>query len=321
MHNDKDIGRRLTLTVCLLAGLVLSLTVRLAGQTNDPVFTQYMNSMQTINPAYAGMWDKVGIQVFTRRYFLGQDKAPLVTSATFYKPIKNDNNGLGLNIMEEHFGHEDRITVTLDYSYQVKLDWHTYLRLGLKVGILNYNNLLTKYNLDPWNYPDAAFQEDVHIPALLKWGIGGLVYTRDYYIGLSIPQIVENDFEANRNNYQSMAEVRYAYLLGGYFFRRQRQIRFKPTLMIKAAIGEPIQADFAANWMFFDKFWIGGMYRTNNTAAIITQFVMMKNIRFGYAMEFPFGKEIWKYQIGTHEFRLVYEFDFYKRPYVEKQYF
>ncbi|MGD9929773.1 MAG: type IX secretion system membrane protein PorP/SprF [Mangrovibacterium sp.] len=321
MRNDKNIRGRLRLTGCLLTGLLLLLAVRSAGQLTDPVFTQYMNSMQTINPAYAGMWDKVGIQVFTRRYFLGQDKAPLVTSVSMYKPIKNDNNGLGLNIVEEHFGYEDRLTITADYSYQVKLDWKTYLRLGVKVGILNYNNLLTKYKLDPWNYPDVAFQDDVHIPAMLKWGIGGLVYSRDYYIGLSIPQLVENDFQANRNNFSSMAEVRYAYLLGGYFFGRQRQIRFKPTLMVKAAMGEPVQADFAANWLFFDKFWIGAMYRTNNTAAILTQFVMMKNIRFGYAMEMPFGKEIWKYQIGTHEFRLVYEYDFYKRPYVRKQYF
>lgn len=310
-------GRSLPVVAVLC--LLFSLTGK--AQLTDPVFTQYMNSMQTINPAYTGMWDKIGVQAFTRRYYLGQNKAPLVSSASMYKPVKNSNNALGLDIIEEHFGYEDKLTMTLNYAYQVKLDWHTYLRLGLKAGIINYSNLLTRYQLDPDDNPDAAFQDDVHLNFQPAWGVGGLIYSRDYYVGLSMPQIIHNEFKANRNNYSAIANVRYAYLLGGYFFGRQRQVRFKPTAMIKLSLDAPIQADLGANLLFFDKFWIGGMYRTNNVAAVITQFVMMQNIRLGYAVEFPFGREIWKYQMGTHEFRVVYEFDFYKRPNVRRQYF
>jgi len=288
----------------------------------EPVFTQYMNGMQTINPAYAGMWEKVGVQVFTRRYFVGQEGAPLMAAATWYKPVKNDNNGIGLNITNEHIGYENKLTVAADYSYQVKLDWKTFLRLGLKVGFINYDNLLTRYDLD-WGQddPDPAFATDIHQHMMLKWGVGALIYTRDYYIGLSIPQIISNKFRADVTNFSSLADVRYAYLLGGYFFGRQRQVRFKPTVLLKGAIGGEFTADFSANWLFYDKFWAGVMYRTNNTAAIVTQFVMMKNVRFGYAMEFPFGREIFKYQLQTHEIRVVYEFDFYRRPYTRKQYF
>jgi len=288
----------------------------------DPVFTQYMNGMQTINPAYAGMWEKVGVQVFTRRYFLGQEGAPLLNALTWYKPVKNDNNGIGLDISNEHIGYENKLTVTGDYSYQVRLDWKTNLRLGLKVGIINYDNLLTRYDLD-WgpDDPDPAFSTDIHQGIMLKWGVGALMYTRDYYIGLSIPQIISNKFRADIMNFSSLADVRYAYLLGGYFFGRQRQVRFKPTMLIKAALGEPISVDVAANWLFYDKFWIGAMYRTDNTAAALIQFVMMKSMRFGYAIEFPFGREIFKYQLQTHEIRVVYEFDFYRRPWTRKQYF
>ena len=288
----------------------------------EPVFTQYMNGMQTINPAYAGMWEKVGLQAFTRRYFLGQEGAPLIMAFSYYKPVKNDNNGLGLNITEEHIGYENKLTLAADYSYQVKLDWKTYLRLGLKVGFINYDNLLTRYDLD-WgdDTPDEAFSSDIHQHMMLKWGVGALIYSRDFYIGLSMPQIISNTYRSDVANFSSLADVRYAYLLGGYFFGRQRQIRFKPTMLIKAAIGEKLQVDLAANWLFWDKFWVGTMYRTNNTAALVTQFVMMKNMRFGYAIELPFGREIFKYQLQTQEIRVVYEFDFYHRPYTRKQYF
>lgn len=305
----------------LLAITLFLFATQSMAQLTDPIFTQYMNSMQTINPSYSGMWDKIGIQVFTRQYYVGHDKAPLVSSVSMYKPVKNENNGLGVDIVDERLGYEEKLTITANYAYQVKLDWHTYLRLGVKAGFVNYANLLTKYRLDPDYTPDDAFQKDVHMYFMPAWGVGALVYTRDYYVGLSVPQIINNDFQANRNNFSSLANVRYAYLLGGYFFGRQRQVRFKPTAMIKAAFNQPIQADVSANFLFFDKFWIGGMYRSNNTVAVITQFVMLPNIRFGYAAEFPFGREIWKYQAGTHEFRVVYEVDFYKRPYVRKQYF
>ncbi|MGQ8338918.1 PorP/SprF family type IX secretion system membrane protein [Sunxiuqinia sp. A32] len=287
----------------------------------DPVFTQYMNSMQTVNPAYAGMWDRMGFQVFTRQHYVGHNKAPLTNSIVMYKPVKNKPNGIGLNIIDDRIGYEKRLSVTFDYAFEVRLDWKTYLRYGLKAGFINFDNILTDYELFPDGVPDPNFQDDADINFMPNWGVGALVYSRDYYISLSIPQILESKFKANRNNYSTLAELRYAYLMGGYLFGRQRQIRFKPTFMVKGIRRGRVQADFAANVLFYDKFWIGGMYRTNQTAAAMVQFVFLKNLQFGYAIEYPFGKDIRKYQLGTHEFRVVYEYDIYKRPYTRKHYF
>lgn len=287
----------------------------------DPIFTQYMTSIQTVNPAYAGMWEKVGIQVFTRRYYVGHDGAPLTRAVSFYSPVKNENNGIGLNIVDDRIGYEKKLTITGDYAFQVRLDWKTYLRLGLKAGIINYDNLLTQYKLYPDGIDDPLFMEDVDINFMVSWGLGAMVYSKDYYISFSIPQIIENNFQANRNNYSSLAELRYAYLIGAYMWGKQRQIRFKPSFMIKGAIGAPIQADISANFMFYNKFWIGGMYRTNNTVAAIMQLELLKNIKIGYAVDYSISQEFRKYQLGTHEIRLIYEYDFYKRPYTKKQFF
>ena len=74
----------------------------------------------------------------------------------------------------------------------------------------------------------------------------------------------------------------------------QQQIRFKPTIMVKGSMGGKVQADIAANFMFFDKFWIGGMYRTNNKFAAIVQLAMFRNLRFGYAIEYNINWDISK---------------------------
>ena len=292
-----------------------------AQTQTDPIFTQYMNSIQTVNPAYAGMWEKVGVQVFTRQYYVGHSGAPLTKSVSFYSPVKNENNGIGLNIVDDRIGYEKKLTVTADYAYQVRLDWKTYLRMGLKAGFINYDNLLTQYQLYPDGIDDPQFMEDVHINFMVSWGIGAMVYSKDYYVSFSIPQIIQNDFQANRNNYSSLAELRYAYLIGGYLFGQQRQIRFKPSFMLKGAIGAPLQADISANFLFYNKFWLGAMYRTNNTVAAVMQLVVLKNLRLGYAVDYSISQEFRKYQLGTHEIRLIYEYDFYKRPYTKRRYF
>ena len=287
---------------------------------SDPIFTQYMRSMQTINPAYSGMWDKVGFHVLSRRYYIGQGRAPLTTSVLMYTPVKNENNGVGLDINDDRLGYQKRLSVTFNYAHQVKIDWKTNLRLGMKAGFLNFDNLLSKYALfDPGSDPN--FQDEVDIRFMPQWGIGAFLYTKDYFISLSLPQLILNDFQKNRNNYSALAELRYFYLVTGYIFGKQRQIRFKPTALIKAAKGSDIEADVAANFLFFNKLWIGAMYRTNHTFALYAQLQLNKNIQFGYAIDYPYSLDIRKYQFGTHEFKLVYEYDFYRRPYTPPRYF
>lgn len=288
---------------------------------SDPIFTQYMNSIQTVNPAYAGMWDKVGMQVFTRQYYVGHDRAPLTRSIMFYKPIKNENNAIGLDIIDDRLAYEKKLTITADYVYQVRLDWKTNLRLGLKAGIVNYDNLLTKYELYPDGIEDPMFLNDVDIRLMPTWGIGAMVYTKDYFISLSIPQIIANNFQANRTNYSSLADVRYAYLIGGYLFGTQRQIRFKPTIMVKGAINAPLQMDLSANIMLYDKLWLGAIYRTTHTVAGVLQLEVMRNLKIGYAFDYSLSQEFSKYHYGTHELRMIYEYDFYRRPYTKKRYF
>lgn len=57
--------KRMTGRLVFLAIMWFSFCPHVFAQT-DPIFTQYMNSIQTVNPAYAGMWEKVGVQVFAR---------------------------------------------------------------------------------------------------------------------------------------------------------------------------------------------------------------------------------------------------------------
>lgn len=288
----------------------------------DPIFTQYMFSTQVINPAYAGMWEKIGFSSLIRKQWAGIDRTPLTEFISFHSPLKSEFVGVGLTVMNDHFARENRLSVFGDYAYEVSLTPETRLRLGLKVGFMNYKNPLTEYQLYPDGEYDPAFAEDVDLKFLPNFGVGAFLYQENYYISFSIPKMIENSFKMNVNNYSTQAEVRTFYLGGGYVFRilTMNNMIFKPTAMIRATLGTPLQFDISANILLREKLWLGVMSRSGDAVCFTTQWFMTNNLRVGFAMDVTYT-DIYPYQNGTYEITLGYDIDFYGRSYVRSKYF
>ena len=92
-------------------------------------------------------------------------------------------------------------------------------------------------------------------------------------------------------------------------FNLSDNTKLKPAFLVKATNGAPLSYDITANFLFFEKFWLGGSYRLNqSTAALgaITDFQVSKQFRIGYAYEYPLS-DINAYTGGTHEILLMFE--------------
>lgn len=300
---------------------VILLTLKGFSQM-DPILTQYMFNMQTINPAYAGMWEKIGFSSLVRKQWAGIDKTPLTEVISFHSPLKNEYVGIGLNVMNDHFGKENRLSIFADYSYEISLTPQTRLRFGLKFGFMNYKNPLTQYQLYPDEEYDEAFAEDVDLKFLPNFGVGAFLYDENYYINFSIPKLVENDFRTNINNYSTQAEIRTFYLGGGYVFRLRslNNLIFKPTALVRATWNNPLQFDIGANFMLMERLWLGGMYRSGDAVCVTSQWIFNNNLRLGFAIDVTYT-DIYPYQFGTYEFSIGYDIDFYGRSYVRAKYF
>lgn len=309
---------KLLLKYIIIAGIMLT-TLKSTGQ-QDPIFTQYMFNTQAINPAYAGMWEKIGFISLVRKQWLGIDKSPFTQMVSFHSPLNNEYVGVGLNVINDRLAYEERLSVFADYSYELLMTSERRLRLGMKVGFMHYKNPLTRYQLYPDGIFDPMFQEDIDLKFLPNFGVGAFYYDEDYYISFSIPKLVKNDFKENRNNFSSLAEIRHLYLSGGYVFHLNPVLKFKPTMMLRAAIGVPVQVDLSANFLLNDKLWLGTMVRTGDALCFVAQWIFDNNIRIGYAMDVTFT-EIYRQQNGTYEFTLSYDIDFYGRSYIRAKYF
>ena len=141
--------------------LVLLLTVRVAIAQQEPMFTQYNFNTQTINPAYAGTWESMGFLVLGRYQWVGMDGAPTTYTFSVQTPTRNEKVGLGLNVINDQIGREQRLSLFGDYSYRLKVGESAFLRLGLKFGVTNYNNILSRYAQNDEDGHDRASDGEI----------------------------------------------------------------------------------------------------------------------------------------------------------------
>ncbi|HKJ79062.1 MAG TPA: type IX secretion system membrane protein PorP/SprF [Prolixibacteraceae bacterium] len=305
-----------------LIGITLLLFSAKSHGQLDPIFSQYMFNMQTINPAYAGMWEKVGFSTLVRKQWAGINRTPLTEILSIHSPINEDGMGLGFNIINDHFGRENRLSVFGDYSYEVSLTPRRRLRLGFKFGFMNYKNPLTEYELYPDNQYDPAFAQDVDLKFLPNFGVGAFLYQDEYYITFSVPKLIQNSFSANINNYTSLAEIRTFYLGGGYVFRfiMMNNLVFKPTMLVRATWNMPIEFDLGANFLLHEQIWLGLVARSFNAVSFVSNWMLDNNLRIGFAMDITYN-DIFPYQYGTYEVTLGFDVDFFGRSYIRAKYF
>ena len=283
---------------------MILMTAITASAQQEPTYTQYMFNTQVVNPAYAGTWGTTGFMVLAREQWTGIDNAPSTQTLSFQTLHDNKNVGWGINIINDRFGFEKRLSVSGDYSYLVKIDEELKLRLGLKVGFSNYSHNLAEHTVIDEN--DPMFTGEIGKNFMPNFGVGGFLYKDKYYLGLSLPKIVKNEFKNNVNNFSTQAQLRHLYFMGGYVFNLSESVKFKPTFLGKLTTGAPIQFDFTTNFLIADRVWLGAMYRTGDSYGFLAQWIITSSLRFGYSVDFA-TTQLRNYENGTHEIMVSYE--------------
>jgi len=305
---------RATFVVMMILG-----TLSVKGQ-QDPMYTQYIFNLQTINPAYVGFWQTMGVTVLSRHQWVGLTGHPTTQTFSFQTPLRSQNVGIGLNIVLDKVGLEKRLSVNADYSYQILLSDITSLRFGIKGGFTNYSHNLTEYDQYPDNQSDPQFQTNIESKFMPNVGLGLFLSSQKYYLSLSLPEIIKNSYQSNVSNYSTKSEAQHFFFAGGLLFDLSENVKFKPTFMTKAVSGSPIQYDISANFLLAEKFWIGGMYRSGDAVGAIVQWIFNKKLRLGYAYDFT-TTDLRNYHQGVHEVMISYEFALSKRIIISPRYF
>lgn len=301
----------------IIAFALFSCTVGIAQQL--PQFTQYMYNTISINPAYAGSREALSIVGLHRSQWVGFKGGPITQTLSIHTPLRNDRIGLGLSFIQDDLGPQNFSYLYGDFSYTIPTGRDSKLAFGLKAGFTGFS-FDTDFRQDQSNINDPLIYgvEDRWSPNL---GAGVFWHSNKWYLGLSAPRILNTDYNKTKD-FEALERISY-YFTGGYVFDFSKTIKFKPAFLVKATNGAPVSYDLTGNFLFNEKFWLGGSYRINEqTAAIggIVDFQVSRQLRVGYAYEKPIS-DIASYTSGTHEILLIYEFKFLSSKLKSPRYF
>jgi len=195
-----------------------------ASAQQDPMFTQYMHNPVSINPAYAGSRGTMNFVAMHRQQWVGMDGAPKTLSLSVNSPFLNYNVGIGLSLLHDEIGPVKQTGIYADYSYHLKVTTGIKLAFGLKGGVNIYDiNLLALQGAQNDDQISMNGYQKMYLPNV---GIGTYLYSDRFYVGLSIPKMLQNSL-SDAPNTLANKEERHYFLTGGFVVNISENIKFK----------------------------------------------------------------------------------------------
>ncbi|MDA9563146.1 type IX secretion system membrane protein PorP/SprF [Flavobacteriales bacterium] len=292
-----------------ILGIITLPFVGIAQQ--EAMFTHYMFNTLSINPAYAGSRDALTITGIHRSQWVGIEGAPITQTVTAHTPIHRDELGVGLSIINDRIGPTNTTSLYGDIAYRLKVTENAKLAFGLKAGLNLMQSGLSNLKLTDNDGTDQSFVNNIQSKALPNFGFGMYYSTPKFYVGLSSPRILQNNFISNNSSNAGLkSEKRHYFLIGGAVFQVTNNIKFKPTTFLRVTSAAPLEADLTASLLFHETLMIGLMGRSGDAVGLLVGINATPQLGIGYSFDWSFGVRTGKYNGGSHELMIRYDFIF-----------
>jgi len=281
--------------------MLLLLGTKAEAQTQQFSFTQYMDNLTPLNPAYSLLDQAGSVNTMARKQWVGIDGAPTTFMINANLPISSISGAAGLIVMNDQFAIEHQTEANLYFAKAIQLGQNGYLGVSLNAGIRNY-----VANYSQLDASDPAFANDVRET---KPNIGfGVIYFSDwYYVGVSAPELTITSLGTasvqNNNNFKN-----HYYFSGALITDIGEDFKVKPSLLFSYAKGVPLITDFSGILYIKETLGIGASYRLNQEAAGILT-LNLDAFHIGYSYQFgTSSNNLGGFNMATHEVTLGYRF-------------
>lgn len=312
-------------TVIIMAVILLFQSENETLSAQQPLaFNQYMFNTMIINPAYAGSREVFTANAIARKQWVGINGSPSVQSISANSPLRRSKSSVGFSLIGEQFGVTSRTGLYYNHAYRIKVgDGRGGIRdrgrgagigklsFGMSGGFdLRYSKWSEVSTGDPLN-ADPEFYYDSGVKFEPNFGAGVYFNNDKYYAGLSIPRFLlwnDNPKEGSHEIAVRMGDAAY-YLMAGGVYDLSRNVKVRPSFLLKWLPKSSFQADINANLIINDMYTFGLTYRTTKSIAAIVQIYITRQFSFAYSYDYSFS-ELQGFSSGSHEIMLQYEFGF-----------
>jgi type IX secretion system PorP/SprF family membrane protein len=271
--------------------------------------------------------------------------APETQVVSAHTPLTNERVGVGLSLARDVIGPTNTISAAVSYAYRIPITKTSKLSVGLQGGVMSWRAnwaAVTRQQVD-----DPAFADS---PRLLpNFGFGLYYYTKNFYAGASVPQLIQHDLRKNNDALAITArQYRHFYaMVGAALPVKGDDIIFKPSVLVRNVgwlnkiakdsglqnVGAPTEFSLDLSLLFYQAFWIGGSFRSaieafgaNSVSSydsgdVWASYVLKNGLRIGAAYDYPLVSKIGNLTPGSFELMLGYEFDYKEKRTSTPRYF
>jgi len=278
----------------------------------DPHYTQYMYNMSIINPAYAtDDLETVNLGALYRAQWVGIEGAPSTGMFFAHKPM-TENIEIGVSMVHDQVGDVVKeTTLFFDFAYILRFKEKHKLSLGLKAGSSFFTTDFSGFQYTDVE-PDAAFANNLS-RVYPNVGAGVFYFTDKYYVGLSVPNLLQNTHLSRQDGVVANGvESNHYFLTAGYVFDLNENIKFKPAFMTKMVASAPASLDVTSNFLLYNKVEVGAAYRVGDAVSGIVNFRFNEQIRIGYSYDYTLTN-LTRFNSGSHEFLVLFDLGFDKK--------
>jgi len=270
--------------------------------------SQYLFNGLVINPAYAGSRDALAANLTYRQQWVGFDGAPVTQLISVHAPLARRKVGVGLLLYNDRIGVSNETGIFSTYAYRIRLPKGK-LSLGLGAGLTLLRANWSDVSLQDNN--DQAFNGTSNAAPRPNFSAGLFYYSKTLYIGASLPFILTHRYQLTGEGYSFRQEQLDAepMLTGGYVVKMTKDLKLKPTALLRYRLDSGVQGDISANLIIKDKVWAGLSYRTGDAVIGMIEVLPTPQWRLGYSYDLGLSA-IRRYHHGSHELMIQYEFGY-----------
>jgi type IX secretion system PorP/SprF family membrane protein len=226
----------------------------------EEVYTTFMYNKVHFNPAYAGAPGRAELTFVGKGQWLGLEGAPNSQVITFNMPLANQRIGIGGGVVRNEIGPSVNYTGELSYAYRIPLG-RGYLGIGVQGSIrflrVDFSQVQGNQPIDGDNAVPPGMQSK-YIP---NFGAGVYYDTDRFYVGFSVPRILENSIDLSDSDTPLSREVIHYYGILGASFDLGENVVMQPQAILRFTANTPFDGDFNVNFMFVKRFMAGVSYR------------------------------------------------------------
>ncbi|WP_306641280.1 PorP/SprF family type IX secretion system membrane protein [Sanyastnella coralliicola] len=290
--------------------MIVVLFSALAGKINAqqlPQLSMYLDNAFVLNPAVAGSNDYFDVKGMNRSQWAGITDAPRTFTLSLQGPLKNPHIGLGGHLFTDNVGPTRRTGIQLTYAWHFFLNEDMRLGLGLSAGAIQFAIDGSKITLAEEG--DPALFGELRSETVVDATFGAMLYTDKYFIGFSLPQLLQNQMNLYDSQQQASNRLEdHYFVMGGYRYTFSDDWMVEPSFLVKYVNPTPLKWEISTRAWYQNMVFAGLSYRSNDALVAMAGYQYMESVSIAYAYDMT-TSGLREHTTGTHEILIGFRFN------------